>query len=79
MIVGIPVELTQDELRVAATPKTVKRLQKQYCKHGVVIDIQDKSVVHECIVAMSKCFANQYINTLSDIESKKSLILSEFL
>ncbi|MBW7869690.1 MAG: Re/Si-specific NAD(P)(+) transhydrogenase subunit alpha [Flavobacteriia bacterium] len=29
MIVGIPVELTQDELRVAATPKTVKRLQKQ--------------------------------------------------
>lgn len=29
MIVGIPVELNPDELRVAATPKTVKRLQKQ--------------------------------------------------
>lgn len=58
---------------------TVKRLQKQYCRHGVVIDIKDKSVVNECIVTMSACFANQYINTLSDIESKKSLILSEFL
>lgn len=29
MIVGIPAELSADELRVAATPKTVKRLQKQ--------------------------------------------------
>ncbi|MGV8027435.1 MAG: AAA domain-containing protein [Anaerolineaceae bacterium] len=67
------------EAEFARYVDTVKRLQKQYCKHGVVIDIQDKSVVHECIVAMSKCFANQYINTLSDIESKKSLILSEFL
>jgi NAD(P) transhydrogenase subunit alpha len=29
MKVGIPVEISPDELRVAATPKTVKRLQKQ--------------------------------------------------
>lgn len=29
MIVGIPLELSSAELRVAATPKTVKRLQKQ--------------------------------------------------
>lgn len=29
MKVGIPAELSPDELRVAATPKTVKRLQKQ--------------------------------------------------
>lgn len=58
---------------------TVKRLQKQYCKHSVVIDLKDKSVVNECIIAMSECFTNQYMNTLSDIESKKSLILSEFL
>lgn len=57
----------------------IKRLQKQYCKHSVVIDVKDKSIVNKCIIAMSECFANQYINTLSDIESKKSLILSEFL
>ena len=29
MKVGIPAEIANDELRVAATPKTVKRLQKQ--------------------------------------------------
>lgn len=29
MIVGIPLEIASNELRVAATPKTVKRLQKQ--------------------------------------------------
>jgi len=29
MIVGIPAEVSVDELRVAASPKTVKRLQKQ--------------------------------------------------
>ena len=29
MKVGIPAEIFPDELRVAATPKTVKRLQKQ--------------------------------------------------
>lgn len=58
---------------------TVKRLQKQYCQHSVVIDIKDKSVINECIVTMSECFINQYMNTLFDIESRKSLILSEFL
>lgn len=58
---------------------TVRRLQKRYCKHSVVIDVKDKSIVNECIIAMSECFTNQYMNTLSDIESKKSLILSEFL
>ncbi|MBM3185152.1 MAG: hypothetical protein FJZ67_02535, partial [Bacteroidetes bacterium] len=29
MIVGIPVEVFPDEQRVAATPKTIKRLRKQ--------------------------------------------------
>jgi NAD(P) transhydrogenase subunit alpha len=37
MRVGIPIEVSQDELRVAATPKTVKRLQKQ----GFEVFIQD--------------------------------------
>ncbi|MBM3161425.1 MAG: Re/Si-specific NAD(P)(+) transhydrogenase subunit alpha [Bacteroidetes bacterium] len=36
MIVGIPVEVFPDELRVAATPKTIKRLRKQ----GFVVCVQ---------------------------------------
>lgn len=59
--------------------KTIEKLQKKYCIHNAEIDVKDKSVVNECLVAISKCFSNQYINTLSDIESKKSLILSEFI
>lgn len=38
MKVGIPLEISPNELRVAATPKTVKRLQKQgfevYIEHN---------------------------------------------
>ena len=59
--------------------QTVKKLQEQYCKRRVVIDVKDKSLVNKCIIAMSECFEKQYINTLTDMESKKSLILSEFL
>ncbi|MGZ3941342.1 MAG: Re/Si-specific NAD(P)(+) transhydrogenase subunit alpha, partial [Bacteroidia bacterium] len=48
MKVGIPSEITPGELRVAATPKTVKRLQKQgfevYIQHnaGVKANFSDK-------------------------------------
>ena len=48
MKVGIPLEISQNELRVAATPKTVKRLQKQgfevYIQHnaGVKANFSDK-------------------------------------
>ncbi|MEI6020574.1 MAG: Re/Si-specific NAD(P)(+) transhydrogenase subunit alpha [Bacteroidota bacterium] len=44
MKVGIPAEIFPDELRVAATPKTVKRLQKQgfevYIQHNAGIKAQ---------------------------------------
>jgi len=49
MRVGIPAEIFPDELRVAATPKTVKRLQKQgfevYIQHnaGVKANFSDKA------------------------------------
>lgn len=49
MKVGIPAELSQNELRVAATPKTVKRLQKQgfevYIEHnaGIKANFSDKA------------------------------------
>lgn len=48
MKVGIPAEISPNELRVAATPKTVKRLQKQgfevYIQHnaGVKANFSDK-------------------------------------
>ncbi len=48
MKVGIPAEISPDELRVAATPKTVKRLQKQgfevYIQHnaGLKANFSDK-------------------------------------
>ncbi|MBL7932912.1 MAG: Re/Si-specific NAD(P)(+) transhydrogenase subunit alpha [Bacteroidia bacterium] len=48
MKVGIPAEIFPDELRVAATPKTVKRLQKQgfevYIQHnaGIKANFSDK-------------------------------------
>ena len=48
MKVGIPSEISPNELRVAATPKTVKRLQKQgfevYIQHnaGLKANFSDK-------------------------------------
>ena len=48
MKVGIPLEISPNELRVAATPKTVKRLQKQgfdvYIQHnaGIKANFSDK-------------------------------------
>jgi NAD(P) transhydrogenase subunit alpha len=41
MKVGIPSEISPNELRVAATPKTVKRLQKQ----GFEVYIQQVGLV----------------------------------
>lgn len=57
----------------------VIKLQKRLCKVKTTINTKDKGVVNECLLALQECFTNQYIRTLSDIESKKSLILNEFL
>lgn len=57
----------------------IKELKKRFCKHEIRIDVRDKSVVNECILSMRECFEKQYVNQLSDIESKKSIILSEFV
>lgn len=59
--------------------RTVENLKSKFCRQKNHIDVKDKAVVNECLIAMSECFNNQYTNTLTDIESKKSLILSEFL
>lgn len=59
--------------------KIVEKLKNRFCKQKKHFDVKDKKAVNECLIAMSECFKNQYARTLTDIESKKSLILSEFL
>jgi len=72
MKVGIPLEISQNELRVAATPKTVKRLQKQgfdvYIQHnaGVKANFSDK----EFAEAGAKIVA-----TAVDIYGKSDIVL----
>lgn len=57
----------------------VTALKKRFCKHEEKVDVRDKAVVNECMIQMRKCFEEQYGNQLSDVDSKKSIILSEFL
>lgn len=59
--------------------KLIESLKSNFCRKKAFVDVKDKAVVNECLIAMAECFNNQYTNTLTDIESKKSLILSEFL
>lgn len=70
-------DITDEDFR--AYVSTVTKLQKQLCIVKTRVNTKDKGLVNECLLALHECFANQYMNTLSDIESKKSLILSEFL
>lgn len=57
----------------------VNALEKRFCKNRIVIDIQDKDKINECILTLANVFSKHYMKTLSTMESKKSLILSEFL
>jgi len=59
--------------------EAVLKLRKKYCAVGTVIDLEDRKTINACLLAMSECFSLQYTNTLNDMESKKSLILSEFM
>ena len=54
-------------------------LKKKFCKDRIVVDIQDKDKINECILTLANVFSKHYMKTLSTMESKKSLILSEFL
>lgn len=59
--------------------KAVEGLRKTFCKGKSVIDPKDKELVNECILKLANAFSNHYLSTLSSMESKKSLILSDFL
>ncbi len=72
MKVGIPAEISSSELRVAATPKTVKRLQKQgfevYIQHnaGVKANFSDKEFEEA---------GAKIVPSASDIYSKMDIVL----
>lgn len=57
----------------------VRELQKKYCKARPVFDPNNKDSVNECLLALSNVFSSHYMDTLSSVEGKKSLVLSEFL
>lgn len=72
MKVGIPAEVSPSELRVAATPKTVKRLQKQgfevYIQHnaGVKANFSDKEFEEA---------GAKIVQTAADIYGKSDIVL----
>ena len=72
MKVGIPLEISANELRVAATPKTVKRLQKQgfevYIQHnaGIKANFSDKDFEEA---------GAKIVNTANDIYSNSDIVL----
>ena len=70
-------DYTQEEFE--SYVKAVSELKKRFCKGRVVIDPKDKDTINECILKLSNAFSKHYLNTLSTMESKKSLILSDFL
>ena len=59
--------------------KAVDILCKRFCKDKVTIDPKDKDTINECILKLANTFSKHYLGTLSSMESKKSLILSDFL
>ncbi len=72
MKVGIPAEISPSELRVAATPKTVKRLQKQgfevYIQHnaGVKANFSDKEFEEA---------GAKIVNTAAEIYGSSDIVL----
>lgn len=63
----------------AAYVQAVESLQKRYCHEKSFLNPRDKDTINECILTLANSFSDHYLRTLSSMESKKSLILSEFL
>ena len=63
----------------ASYVKAIDVLRKQYCHEKAFVDPKDKNTINECILTLANTFTDHYLNTLSSMESKKSLILGEFL
>lgn len=63
----------------AAYVQAVEQLRKRFCKARVQIDPRDQASVEEYILTLANFFTRHYLSTLTSMESKKSLILSDFL
>ncbi|MGI6365911.1 MAG: DEAD/DEAH box helicase [Bacillota bacterium] len=70
-------EFTESEF--ATYVQAVEQLRTRFCKNRVRIDPKDQAAVEECILTLANFFNRHYLSTLTSIESKKSLILSDFL
>ena len=57
----------------------VEKLKEKYCKKPFNININDQKTIDECLLSMSYCFNEQYMNLFPDNESRKALILGEFM
>lgn len=57
----------------------VEILRSRFCKERVTIAPKDKDTINECILNLANTFSGHYLSTLSSMESKKSLILSDFI
>lgn len=68
-----------DEEAFTKFVSAVKQLKKKYSHSNDTLDDEERVIINECLLALSNCFKTQYVSTLTDIDSKKSLILSEFL
>ncbi len=70
-------DFTEDTFK--AYVEAVEELKKRFCKERGATDAQDKSAINECILQLSHVFSKHYLDTLSSMEGKKSLILADFL
>ncbi len=59
--------------------KVIQTLKKKYSGDKTEIDVENNEQVSKCILELLDCYEKQFINTLSDIESRKSYIIAEFL
>ncbi len=59
--------------------QAVEALRRTFCRERIEIDPKDKNTINECILKLANAFSAHYLNTLSTMEGKKSLILSDFI
>lgn len=67
------------DLDFEAFVRSVNLLKARFCKAKTVIDPRDKDTINECILKLGNAFSKHYLSTLSSMEGKKSLILSDFI
>lgn len=57
----------------------VKRLKIEFCSEQEQVDIFDKERVEKVLLELSNAYLNGYLSLSDDLDTKKSLIIGEFL